>query len=97
MLEHVADLGFVFDEAPRVLRPNGTMFFSEFQPYRQLLGRGERVPGLEGKRVEAYVHEVSDYVNAALRAGFAIRRLGEWRDAGGATAMPRLLTLELVR
>lgn len=47
--------------------------------------------------VEAYVHDVGDYVNTAKRAGFGIARLGEWRDDGDPTAMPRLLTLELSR
>lgn len=97
VLEHVADLRFVFAEAARVLRPGGAMFVSELHPFRQLLGRGARVPGLAGRRVEAYVHDVGDYVNAALAAGFALRRMGEWRDDGDPDAMPRLLTLELAR
>ena len=42
--------------------------------------------------VEAYVHSVSDYVNAALDSGLEVVRLGEWQDELVSTLEPRLLS-----
>ncbi len=93
VLEHVAALRPVFAEARRVLRPGGVMFICELHPYRQLRGAqaafwsgGKPVP------VEAYVHSVSDYVNAALDSGLEVVRLGEWQDEPVGTLEPRLLS-----
>ena len=35
VLEHIADLGFIFAEAARCLQPGDQLFFSELHPFRQ--------------------------------------------------------------
>jgi malonyl-CoA O-methyltransferase len=97
VLEHVERLEPVFAEAARVLRPGGELFLCELHPTRQMLGRqaefthpetGER------ERVEAFLHDVSEYVNRGIEAGLELVRLGEHRDPGAAwTAPPRLLSV----
>jgi SAM-dependent methyltransferase len=100
VLEHVRDLDPIFREAARALRPDGELYVSEFHPFRQLQGGGAKIAAHGDARVEVYPHDVSEFVNAALDAGFRIERLGEHRDADGldrGVAMPRLLTISARR
>ena len=102
ILEHVEWIGPVFAEARRVLRPHGLLFLCELHPFRQLRGVQARFASPESGeevRVPAWVHDVSEYVNAGIAAGFALRHLGEWRDAVDArrTEAPRLLSVLLAR
>jgi malonyl-CoA O-methyltransferase len=102
VLEHVETLDPVFAEAHRVLRARGLLFLCELHPFRQLQGVQARFASAEtGElvRVPAWLHDVSQYVTAALAAGFTLQHLGEWRDTPDAprTAPPRLLSLLLAR
>ena len=102
VLEHVSNLRIIFHEAQRVLRPNGTLFICELHPFRQYLGgQAQYTDERSGARqkVEAYIHNLSDYVNSGIGAGLRICRIGEWWDeldqASGAP--PRLLSLHLTK
>lgn len=101
ILEHVHDLAPVFFEAARVLRPGGQFFLCELHPYRQLTGsRANFTDPATGATVSvtAHVHTVSEYVNGAIEAGFAVRSLGEWIEDGAPDgAPPRLISLLLDR
>lgn len=106
VLEHVQDLRSVFMECHRVLRKGGKWYLSELHPMRQLMGgKAHFVDASSGGivQVPAVKHSVSEFVNAALAAGFRLRGMGEWieedgraRDPDG-VAMPRLLTIRFVR
>ncbi|HSS22012.1 MAG TPA: methyltransferase domain-containing protein [Pyrinomonadaceae bacterium] len=99
ILEHVEQLQPVFREAARVLIPGGEFFLCELHPMRQLTGGQAQFSNTKtGERqcVTAYIHDVSEYVNTALSAGFELKHLGEWRDAeAAANTPPRLLSLVL--
>jgi ubiquinone/menaquinone biosynthesis C-methylase UbiE len=101
VLEHVERLQPIFDEAARVLRRGGDLFVCELHPIRQMLGRqAEFTNPLTGERerVTAFLHDVSEYVNGGLRAGFTLVRLGEWRDpSAGPADPPRLLSVHFRR
>ena len=100
VLEHVEHLAPVFAETRRVLRVGGQFFLCELHPFRQLAGGQAQFPDPatgDVVRVPAFVHEVSEYLNAALDAGFALLRLGEWRDdAADRGRPPRLLSAQFV-
>lgn len=98
VLEHVSNMRIVFEEAQRVLRPNGTLFLCELHPFRQRMGsQAQFTDPKSGDRlkVEAYAHDVSEYVNAALDAGLTLVRMGEWSDDldRASNSPPRLLSL----
>lgn len=98
VLEHIEGLEVVFRQAFRVLRPRGECFVCELHPFRQITGGQAQFTDPEtGERVgvSAFVHDVSDYVNAALVAGFYLVRTDDWRDRPDAprTEVPRLFSL----
>jgi malonyl-CoA O-methyltransferase len=97
ILEHVEHLETVFAEAARVLTTGGEFFVCELHPMRQLAGGQAQFSNSrtgERQRVTAFLHDVSDYVNAGLSSGFELQHLGEWRDAEApANSPPRLLSL----
>jgi len=96
ILEHVHDLAPIFFEAARVLRPRGQFFVCELHPYRQLTGGQAQFTDPrtgETVKVTAHVHTVSEFINGAIEAGFALRALGEWtEDEAAADAPPRLIS-----
>ena len=101
VLEHVERLEAIFAEAARTLRGGGEFFLCELHPARQMRGRQAEFTDTEtGEhvRVPAFLHDVSEYVNARLRNGFELLHLGEWRDTGALPGdWPRLLSVHLRR
>ena len=98
VLEHINDLAPIFDESARVLRHDGQLFLCELHPFRQLQGSQARFidPGSGNTiRVPAFRHSVSEYVSAALAAGFVLREIGEWPDDVAEGQPPRLLSVLL--
>jgi malonyl-CoA O-methyltransferase len=80
VLDHVADLSLVFREMRRVCRPGGVAVVSNMHPAMMLRGVQARftdpATGRE-TRPASCPHQVSDYVLAAVRAGFALDHLSE--------------------
>jgi ubiquinone/menaquinone biosynthesis C-methylase UbiE len=96
VLEHVEHLPPLFSEAYRVLRPGGLFFGSELHPFLQLAGKQARFmpPGsTEEVLIAAHPHTASDFVNAALGAGFHVVRLDEDADPAG----PRVFSFWLTK
>ncbi len=93
VLEHIADLGFVFGEAARVLRPGGTLFLCELHPFKQYLGSKARFQHGDTTHVlPAFVHHTSQFVAAGSAAGLRLRDLGEWWHQEDTEAPPRLIS-----
>ncbi|WP_044186021.1 class I SAM-dependent methyltransferase [Hyalangium minutum] len=97
VLEHIEDLSVVFSEARRVLRPGGAFFVCELHPFRQLQGKHAHFVNPETgtvQSVQSHLHDVSDFLSAALRAGLVLAQAQDCRDDGAPrTAPPRLLAL----
>ena len=97
VLEHVEHLEPVFAEAFRTLNAGGELFICELHPVRQLLGGQAQFTSTqtgEHRRVPAFLHNTSEYVQAGLSCGFELLHLGEWRDADALRSdFPRLLSL----
>jgi len=85
VLEHVQALGPVFREARRVVQDGGTFYLAELHPTRQFGGTQahfeDEATG-ETVVIDAFTHPVSEFVNACVEAGFAVREMGEWRAEG---------------
>jgi ubiquinone/menaquinone biosynthesis C-methylase UbiE len=82
VLEHIEDLSFIFSEAFRVLEEKGRFLINELHPFRQYEGkkarfdRGERVI-----EISAFVHHISDFLNAASTNELRLVKLYEgWHE-----------------
>jgi ubiquinone/menaquinone biosynthesis C-methylase UbiE len=80
VLDHIEDPESLFHEMRRVCRPSGLVVVSTVHPAMLLRGVQARFrdPGNGPEiRPKSYPHQMSDYVMAATRAGFAFEHLTE--------------------
>jgi ubiquinone/menaquinone biosynthesis C-methylase UbiE len=81
VLDHVADLKTFFAELKRLCRPSGAVVISVIHPAMTLRGVQARFidPG-SGRRIGplSYVHQTSDYLMAAVRAGLELVHMSEY-------------------
>ena len=93
VLQHVANLDFVFSEASRSLLPGGLLFVSELHPikrYQGSMARFERDG--HGITIPAFNHHISDFLTAAECHGLKLRKLNEWWHEEDVGKQPRLVT-----
>jgi len=100
VLEHIENLRHIFSEAARVLRAGGEFLIYELHPFRQLQGGQAQFKDMDSNQVvliPAYLHSISEFVNASLECGFNLLRLDELHDATDKdkTGFPRLLSLHV--
>ncbi len=83
VLEHIEDLSHVFVEAARTLEPKGKFFINELHPFRQYTGgKASFGHGEEIVEVDAFVHHISDFTNAATPNGLNLIKFSEfWHEA----------------
>ena len=93
VLEHIADLSFVFAEAARCLALSGDLFVCELHPFKQYLG-SQAVFHRDEARIEvpAFVHHISEFLDAAAHSGLTLTSLKEWWHADDQQAPPRLVS-----
>ncbi len=93
ILEHIADLGFIFTEGRRVLADGGRFFISELHPFKQYVGKKATFQrGDQQTEIPAFVHHISAFLEAAEQAGFTLKRLREWWHETDEPTLPRLVT-----
>jgi 2-polyprenyl-3-methyl-5-hydroxy-6-metoxy-1,4-benzoquinol methylase len=93
VLEHIANLDFIFAEAARSLNAGGHLFISELHPFRQYQGTQANFQrNQETTTIQAFVHHFSDYVQAAQASGFKLERVREWWHADDENKPPRLVS-----
>lgn len=93
VLEHIRDLSFVFSEARRTLQPSGKFFINELHPFRQYDGKKARFYRNEEKiEVDAFVHNISDFWNAATSNGLTVVKLNEFWHPADQNKLPRIVS-----
>ncbi len=93
ILEHIADLGFVFHQAAQLLAPGGRLYVGELHPFKQYQGSKARFETAAGMReLDCYVHHLTDYSQAARRCGLVVEDLREWFDEEERSGSPRIVT-----
>ncbi|MBU0476066.1 MAG: class I SAM-dependent methyltransferase [Bacteroidetes bacterium] len=92
VLEHIADLEFVFSEAHKLLNENGLFYICELHPFKQYIGSKARFE-INNRiiKLETYVHHISDYLEAT-KSNFKLLQLNEWFDDDEKVGMPRLVS-----
>ena len=98
VLEHIADLAFIFSEAARVLQNKGSFFVNELHPFKQYEGSKARFYREdEIIEVEAFVHHISEFTNAASANGFTLMKLNEYWHADDQNKPPRLISFMFMK
>ncbi len=93
VLEHIADLSFVFNEAARCLKADGRFFVSELHPFRQYSGaRARQQNSQEADEIPAFIHPISEFLEAAADAGLHLLHLKEWWHEDERNTPPRLIS-----
>lgn len=93
VLEHIPNLAEVFSEAYRALFPGGRFFISELHPFRQYQGTQANFQR-EDERIEiqAFVHHLSDFTDAAASFGLRLESFKEWWHETDQNKPPRLVS-----
>lgn len=93
VLEHIQNIAFVFAEAARSLQPGGRFFLNELHPFKQYGGGKARFQrGDETVEVDAFIHHISDFLNAASAHGLGLVQLAEHWHAADENKPPRLIS-----
>jgi ubiquinone/menaquinone biosynthesis C-methylase UbiE len=81
VLEHIEDLDHIFKEAAKVIQPGGYVYIGELHPFKQYKGTKARFETKEGLQIlDCHTHNISDFIQSALRKGFEIKDLNEFWD-----------------
>jgi len=93
VLEHVRDLSFIFTEGAWVLIKGGRFFISELHPFRQYQGTQANFQRKqETTQIPAFVHHLSDFIDAAAANGLALLSVNEWWHPEDQNKPPRLVS-----
>lgn len=93
VLEHVADLSFVFAEVARVLTAGGQFLISELHPFRQYQGvQAHFKRDNQTTNIPAFVHHVSDFLEAAAANQLTLSQMKEWWHEEDQNQPPRLIS-----
>lgn len=91
VLEHIENLSFIFAEAVRVLVKGGNFFVCELHPFRQYQGtKANFQREQETTEVQAFVHHISDFIDAARGHGLLLKNFKEWWHEEDQNKPPRL-------
>ena len=93
VLEHIEDLLHIFSETARVLNDGGVFLVNELHPFRQYKGTKARFErGEENIEVEAFVHNISDFIHAAESNDLRLVKLNEYWHEEDEYKPPRLIS-----
>lgn len=93
VLEHIENISFIFSEACRVLGTGGHFFICELHPFRQYQGTQANFQTIHGTtEIQAFVHHISDFLDAAKSSGFRLKEFKEWWHETDQNKLPRLVS-----
>ena len=95
VLEHIEDLGKIFENLNEVTEPDALVYIGELHPFRQYQGAAARFISETGQnQVRCFIHHVSEFVQAAKQHHFQIEDLREYFDNKEPGTRPRILSLK---
>jgi malonyl-CoA O-methyltransferase len=93
VLEHIQNLPPIFAEANRVLCMHGILFICELHPFRQYQGTQAHFQREnETISIDAFIHHISDFTDAAAQVGLSLRVFKEWWHESDQHKPPRLVS-----
>ena len=93
VLEHIEDLDPIFYQASQSLMTGGEFFVSELHPFRQYQGTQANFRNdQETVEIDAFVHHLSDFTEAARVNGLTLKLMKEWWHEEDLNKLPRLVS-----
>lgn len=94
MLEHIEDLGAIFQKLAKVTATGTIVYIGELHPFKQYAGSKARFETETGTQVlTCFNHHISDFTNAAHENGFKLIQIEEQFDDQDRSQIPRILNL----
>jgi ubiquinone/menaquinone biosynthesis C-methylase UbiE len=94
VLEHICELDHIFMETATALKPGGHVYIGELHPFKQYTGSKARFETEAGTQtVPCFNHHITDFTQAAARAGLTLLSIDEYFDDNDRNQIPRILTL----
>lgn len=94
VLEHIQNLDDIFSKVARATSSGSIVYVGELHPFKQYAGTKARFETANGvQEVTCFTHHVSDFISAAMHAGFQMTDLREYFDEHDRTGIPRILGL----
>ena len=98
VLEHIDDLVPVLRKTHGLLKKGGKVYIGELHPFKQYNGTKARFETGNGVQVvTCFNHHISDFTDAAKKAGLAIESIKECFDDNDHNKVPRILTMVLTK
>jgi malonyl-CoA O-methyltransferase len=93
VLEHIENLDPIFYQASESLATGGEFFASELHPFRQYQGTQANFRNdQETVEIDAFVHHLSDFTEAARANGLTLKLMREWWHEEDLNKPPRLVS-----
>ena len=93
VLEHIENLDRIFNQASESLRVGGEFFVCELHPSWQYQGiQANFQDEQETIVIDAFVHHLSDFTEAARKNGLSLKSLKEWWHEEDLNKPPRLVS-----
>ena len=98
ILEHIENLTFIFEQSHKYLSSKGLVFINELHPFRQYDGKkAVYEENDETKEIDAFIHNISDFINSANKSGLKLLKLDEYWHAQDQNKLPRILSLKFIK
>lgn len=98
ILEHIENIDNILAEAGKYLRPKGLVLINELHPFRQYEGKKAIYRDNEEiKEIDAYVHNISDFLDSAEKNGLKLLKLREYWHQQDQNKLPRIISFLFIR
>lgn len=98
ILEHIENLTFIFEQAHKHLNSKGIVFINELHPFRQYDGKKAVYDeNGETKEIDAFVHNISDFINSANKIGLKLLTFNEYWHEQDQNKLPRIISLKFIK
>lgn len=98
ILEHIENLTFIFEQTHKHLKSKGLVFINELHPFRQYDGKkAVYEENGEIKEIDAFIHNISDFINSATENGLRLLKLNEYWHEQDQNKLPRIISLLFIK
>lgn len=98
ILEHIENIDTILAEAGKYLLPRGLVLINELHPFRQYEGKKAIYRDNEEiKEIDAFVHNISDFLDSAEKNGLKLLKLREYWHQQDQNKLPRIISFLFIR